>query len=341
MSHSIFQLSTPVAFVVFNRHDCTRRVLGRIKQAAPPLLFVIADGPRSGVEGDVAAVAAVRRIVEEEVDWDCEVVKEYADVNLGLRGRLPSGLTRVFRAVDQAIVLEDDCLPDPTFFRYCEELLDRYRSEPRVMHISGLNLQDGKEFGAQSYYFSRYALPPWGWASWRRAWEQYDVDMLTLPQFKAERRIRSLFRPRLEQFHKQWMFQDAYDDGRDPPARPSGRRPESLRSWDYQWQYAVSSAPALAVHPNVNLIQNIGFGPDATHTRNTHRRWQTNHCQPVEFPLRHPATPTVDEAADARFYRLNVRREVYAYLLKMALPRPLFSAVVRAYRAIGGSRPID
>src|SRR5665648_587346 len=168
---SNFQLKTPVAFIIFNRPETTRRVFAEIAKARPTKLLVIADGPRATHPDDAEKCAVVRAIIDG-VDWDCEVLKNYSDVNLGCKRRVSSGLDWVFDTVEEAIILEDDCLPHPTFFRFCEEMLAKYRDDKRIAMISGDNFQFGKKRTEYSYYFSRYTHI-WGWASWRRAWDNY------------------------------------------------------------------------------------------------------------------------------------------------------------------------
>src|SRR6185369_14461868 len=165
-------LTTPVAFIIFNRPDTTEKVFAEIARARPPKLLVIADGPRAGRAGEADRCAATRAIIDR-VDWDCKVLTNYSDVNLGCKNRVASGIDWVFEQVPEAIILEDDCLPDPTFFRFCEELLIRYREDERISQICGANFQFGRKRSNDSYYFSRYNHI-WGWASWRRAWQHYD-----------------------------------------------------------------------------------------------------------------------------------------------------------------------
>jgi hypothetical protein len=164
-----FQLTTPVAFLIFNRPDTTAKVFEAIRQAKPPKLLVVADGPRPDRPDDIEKCKAARGVVEQ-VDWDCEVLRNYSDVNLGCKKRVSSGLDWVFNTVEEEIILEDDCLPHPTFFRFCEELLDYYRHDERIMVISGDNFQFGRNCTEYSYYFSRYNHC-WGWSTWRRSKE--------------------------------------------------------------------------------------------------------------------------------------------------------------------------
>ena len=163
-------MNTPIVFIVFNRPELTRRVFASIREARPSKLLVVCDGPRSGRPDDREKVAAVRQVIANGVDWPCDVRREYSESNLGCRERVVSGLNWVFALVEEAIVLEDDCLPDASFFAFAEEMLARYRNDPRVLHIGGNNFTSDKYHLSHSYAFSRYGHI-WGWATWRRAWE--------------------------------------------------------------------------------------------------------------------------------------------------------------------------
>jgi len=241
-------LSTPIAFFLFNRPDLAEIVFSSIAKARPKKLFVVADGPRFAEEADACQQS---RTVIEDVDWECEVVTDFSETNLGCKKRISSGLNWVFSEVEEAIILEDDCLPAPSFFNFCEACLDRYRDDERIMMVSGNNFQRGWRNGQDSYFFSKY-VHIWGWATWRRAWQHYDVDMTTWPDYKKAGRIRSICEDPWEQKYWTDVF-DATFDGR-------------VDTWDYQWCYACWSRGGLSILPSHNLISNIGFGPNATHT---------------------------------------------------------------------------
>jgi len=243
-------LNTPVALFVFNRPDTTRLVFEQIKLARPSVLLIVADGPRLARPDDRERCMSVRSIVDQ-VDWPCEVFRNYSEFNLGCRERISTGLDWVFSQFPEAIILEDDCLPNPSFFRFCEQMLERYRDDGRVMHIGGCNFQGGKIWGDGSYYFSRYNHI-WGWASWSRAWRHYDVTMASFPQFVENERIRDLFGEKRVQNYWLDIFQRVYSS--------------TLLTWDYQWTFAMWQQDGLAILPNQNLVSNIGFRKDATHT---------------------------------------------------------------------------
>jgi hypothetical protein len=241
----------PVAFLVFNRPDCTRQVFEEIRRFKPTQLLIVADGPRPSVPTDVDRCEAVRKIVAD-IDWACEVQHNFAEHNLGCKVRVSSGLDWAFSVVEEAIILEDDCLPSEDFFRFCSELLPRYRTESKVMHISGDNFQDGRIRGNGSYYFSRYTHV-WGWASWRRAWQHYDVSMSSWPEARQRGWLRELGLDRVEREYWTGIFERAHAGGID--------------TWDYQWLYTCWRERGVAIQPNVNLVTNIGASPDATHTK--------------------------------------------------------------------------
>jgi hypothetical protein len=193
-----------------------------------------------------------------------------------------SGIDWIFEQVEEAIILEDDCLPEPSFFQFCEEMLTRYRNNDRVSMVSGGNLQFGQQRGLASYYFSRYTHI-WGWATWRRAWQHYDRDIKLWPQFRDEGWIEALFPNKGEQDYWRNSFQMVYDG--------------SLDTWDCSWTFSALLKGMLQVVPNVNLISNIGFGPDATHTHDVgiHANMPT---QPINFPLIHPNFVLQDPEGD-------------------------------------------
>lgn len=244
------QLKTPVAFLIFNRPDTTEQVFAEIAKAKPQKLLVVADGPRADHPEDAQKCAAARAIIER-VDWDCEVLTNYSDVNLGCKRRVSSGLDWVFENVEEAIILEDDCLPSQSFFWFCQELLEYYRNNTMVMHISGSNFQFGHKWCKGSYYFSNYA-EVWGWATWRRAWKFYDVDMKTFPEFLKENKIKNIFKINIVQRYWLEIMSKTFNG--------------TIDTWDYQWMYTVWSQNGFCIFPNVNLISNIGFRNDGTHT---------------------------------------------------------------------------
>ena len=277
-----FRLSKPVAFIIFNRPDTTEKVFNEIAKARPPKLLVVGDGPRSNRDDDAARVTASRAIIDR-VDWPCEVLVNYSETNMGCKIRVSSGLDWVFEQVSEAIILEDDCLPDPSFFRFCEELLDYYRHDQRVGMISGDNFQFGRKYNQDSYYFSRY-IHIWGWATWRDRWiETYDVNMTEWPHIRDQRRLVDIFGDHIEAAFWSSLFEKVY----------AGK----IDTWDYQWAFANWIRNRVGILPAVNLISNIGFGIAATHTvRTSHLANLTAHS--IQFPMTHALEVIKNESAD-------------------------------------------
>jgi hypothetical protein len=278
------QPETPVALVIFRRPDRTKVLLDAIRQARPRRLFLIADGPRPGNAEEELGCERARAVVEG-VDWPCEVTRNFSDENLGLKHRIPTGLDAVFGEVDRAIVLEDDCLPHDTFFRFCDELLERYADEERVMHVAGSQLLRDPPAWSASYHFSRY-VHIWGWATWRRAWRHFDVDLREwhdLERSERESRLRSMFSDESERAHWRYVWDNS---------------PE-IENWDAQWSYALLARNGLAANPNRNLISNVGFGVDATNAIEDPLGIAARPLEGIEFPLEHPESIEPDDAADA------------------------------------------
>lgn len=279
-------MKTPVAFLIFNRPDTTKRVFETIRQAKPAKLLVVADGPRRERPQEEQKCEAAREIINS-VDWNCQVLTNYSEINLGCKKRVASGLDWVFSLVEEAIVLEDDCLPHPTFFRFCEELLEKYRNDRRIMAIYGTNFQGNWKAERQSYHFSYYGCI-WGWASWKRAWNYYDVDMKLWANPDVQSRVKDVIcDPQQYRLRKQ-RFDNMY----------AGK----VDSWDVQWLFACLSQSGLAIVPAVNLIANIGFGEAATHTIDDSSELANLPLMPVAFPLKAPHGVAVDREYDYRLY---------------------------------------
>ena len=295
-------MKTPVAFLIFNRPDTTEKVFTAIRQARPPKLLVVADGPRSDRPGEMEKCRATREIIDR-VDWECEVLTNYSDVNLGCKTRVSSGLDWVFSLVEEAIILEDDCLPDPSFFLFCEKLLNYYREDERIMVISGDNFQFGRKRGGYSYYFSRYNHC-WGWATWKRAWQHYDVEMKLWQQIQDESFLECLLEtPKAIECWRQ-IFQATYD--------------EKINSWAYRWTFACWVQNGLTILPNVNLVSNIGFGTEGTHTTVDNNPFANIHKEKIQFPLQHPPYIIRDARADEFTQNTLFKRSIADRIVRKA-----------------------
>jgi hypothetical protein len=267
-----FNLKTPVAFIIFNRPENTERVFAEIAKAKPPKLLVVADGPRVNQKDDVEKVAATRTIIKN-VNWDCEVLTNFSDVNLGCKIRVSSGINWVFEHVEEAIILEDDCLPNASFFQYCQEMLVRYRLDRRIGMVSGNNFQFGHREIKNSYYFSKYCHI-WGWASWRDRWAgSYDVRMSKWKTICDEYQLVDLVGDEREAKYWGKIFDRVYRGKVD--------------TWDYQWVFANWVEGRISIMPSLNLISNIGFDANATHTTGVSDVANLPTFE-LEFPLKHP-----------------------------------------------------
>ena len=283
--------TAPVALFVFNRPDLTARTFQQIARAKPPVLFVIADGPREGYEQDSRLINQTRAIVDI-ITWPCEVVRNYTDENLGCKRRISSGLNWVFDNVDRAIILEDDCCPSSSFFPFCTNLLDRYHDDPRVVAISGTKVHCPEVETEHSYFFSKY-FQCWGWASWRRVWKNFDEDMQDWPQIYSSGFLRDFTDSYDEQCYWARMFDKQYRGQFD--------------SWAYPMMYNCWQLGGLVALPHVNLVSNIGFDGRGTHTTNTNDPLANFPAQQLGA-MRHP--PKVDRLVSAD--QLTFRRS-YAH----------------------------
>lgn len=266
------QLEVPVAVIVFRRPDVTRRVFAAVSAARPKRLFLIADGPRADRPDEPSRCEEVREIVTA-VDWPCQVETNFAEQNMGLDSRVVSGLDWVFSQVAEAIILEDDCLPDPSFFRFSSELLERYRDWHQIGFITGFNPLE-KSFPFQYSYYFAPTTNIWGWATWRRSWQKYDSEMQSWPAVKEAQLLALLFPDRRAVAHWTEIFERMYH----------GKGPDT---WDYRWAYTCWTRNWINIVPRRNLVQNIGFGIDATHT-SIPARGLVLPASSIGFPLEHP-----------------------------------------------------
>lgn len=286
-----WQITTPVAFFIFNRPNKTEQVFSVIRKIRPTKLMVVADGPRADRldEDDLCRRA---RAVLDDIDWPCEVETCFSDVNMGCKRRLTTGLDWVFERVEEAIILEDDCLPDPSFFRFCSELLERFRENTHIAQISGVNYQCGPKRSSNSYYFSRYNHC-WGWATWRRSWLLNDSEMKAWPSFRDSNGLAQVLTKRRE--IKYWTrILDRVASG-------------EIDTWDYQWTLSCWRHQLVTILPNVNLVSNIGFDSGATHTKVSQCKYANLPTKDMQFPLIHPSDIEVDKIADAYTSRLVYR----------------------------------
>lgn len=284
-------LDTPVTFIMFNRPDKASMVFEQIRLARPSQLFIVGDGPRHHKPGEAELVEAGRAVVDE-IDWSCEVHTNFALENMGARRRVASGLDWVFSQVDRTIILEDDCLPEQTFFPFCDELLERFATDERIAVISGNNHLKGKRVSPESYTFSGTGHT-WGWATWKRVWEGFGGQHGLKDSWTKEE--QKVILSRIPSFVWRQSF---------------GRMLKNaayLDAWDIPFSVHCQERGYLSVVPEVNLVTNIGFGAGSTHTKFESLTLQSPSA-PIAFPLRHP------ERVEVNHYRDIVETRLFMWL---------------------------
>ena len=317
-----FQLTTPVLLIGFNRIGPLRQVFEAIRAARPTKLYFACDGPRN--EGERARCEEVRALARE-VDWPCELHTRFNERNLGLRKGVSSAIAWFFENVEEGIVLEDDTLPVPSFFRFAQEMLEHYRNDERIWVVMGNNLMEdwsGEKDG--SYYFSSHGYgAPWGWASWRREWKYYDVDMKQWPALKASPFLKDFFLSEGEERDVHDMF-DYVHEGR-------------MNSWSYQLDITRIMNHGLNILPNTNLIDNVGFGDDGTHTVSEKDRRNKDDIYETAFPLVHPWHMMVDAQRDMAYFERYIEPTSFRKFknaLKNLLPSSVDEAVTPFFSKI-------
>lgn len=297
------KLDTPVLMLVFNRPDHTKTVFETVRKAAPSRLYVAADGPRKNNTSDIEKCRKTREVFDN-IDWPCEVKIKFRDINLGCGKGPADAISWLFQYEEKGIILEDDCVPDSSFFLFCEELLERYRDDSRVMHIAGTN-HNPKFIRDISYsYFFSQVGHMWGWATWRRAWAMYDIEMSRFDEIKSKDYFKDIYP---NPFIRKYMikkFSETY-------------RGQIKGVWDYQWEFTRIINSGLTIIPRNNLVHNIGFGDDATHTFSSNNYFKNAAVGPIKFPLQHPPFVIKDVQSENKHFN-----KMFRWILK----RKLFSA---------------
>jgi hypothetical protein len=297
--------NTPVLFIIFNRPDRTQLVFNEIKKQKPKKLFVHADGARPGNQDDIQNCLDSRRIIDQQIDWECDIQKIYRTENLGC-GRGPAeAITWFFNNVEEGIIIEDDCIPHQDFFKYCEELLEKYRNDERIMVIGATTYRDDYPCN-YSYTFTIYATMA-AWATWKRVWKQYDFNLLFLNRVELNQKLGeylfSKFEVRKWMTLYDWMVKDGFSD-----------------YWDWQMQFLMFYKEGVAVRPQKNMIRNIGIGVDATHTISYSTEMFVSN-RPIYgcLPLSHPPKVKIDKKLDARYFRIIFKRTFYQRIMQFIL----------------------
>ena len=295
-----FRLTTPVMLCIFKRLDTAKRVFEKIRKAKPEKLYIVADAARDDIPGEAEKVKEVREYIESHIDWPCEVKKNYAEVNMGCGRRMPSGISWVLKQEEEVIILEDDCVPDDSFFRYCQEMLDHYRDNNNIMLISGNNPIASAYEMKGDYGFTKIPFI-WGWATWARAWEKYDFNLTDWPNEKNNPIWKEIFTKKAY-----WLYTAEFDE----------LYKQAFDAWDYQMIYSIVLNDMLCVVPSESHVLNIGFEEESTHTKDA-PEWMKQDVKPISFPIRHNDSIIRNKEFDETYMNLACNHGSVVHIKKM------------------------
>lgn len=293
----------PILLINFNRPQKTKEVIEVIQQIKPSRIYFAVDGPRENHPTDRENCEQVKQLVSN-LTWPCTVFTLFQEKNLGCGPAPASAISWLFEHEKWGIIIEDDCLPDPSFFSFAEELLKYYEHDERVMQISGSNyLPEVKPEPSASYFFSSIGSI-WGWATWRRAWKHYDYHVQDYESVKERGLLKDFFYNRKYTQYVMKMLQQAYD--KDP----------AMSTWDFQWDLAKHLNSGLVIVPATNLVKNKGFTADATHTKEAWPFYDKLKLVPMKFPLEHPKYVFASREYDEQYYVVFHERPLLGRVIK-------------------------
>lgn len=311
-------MKTPILLIVYKRPETTSKVFEAIRKAKPTRLYVAADGPANHTAEELKKISEVRNIATA-VDWACEVKTLFSEINLGCKYNCSRAISYVFQREEQCIILEDDLVPIPDFFLFCETLLDYYKNDSRVFAISGSNFNLNNNFNhmGPSYFFSKY-FQPWGWATWKRAWNYYDSEMKFWPEWKLSNDYKKKLPDKLEQKYWKKIFEAAYKKKND--------------TWDYAFIFSILRAGSLVARSNTNLISNIGFGKEATHTTDVRNKFANIPVKEIMGDsFVHPKKVEQDKSEDYYMFYYPFRGRYYSTL---NLPKRIIKFLLRKFLSL-------
>lgn len=298
-----YTVKSPILFLIFNRPDVTKAVFEKIQMVKPTRLYIAADGPRSGYKNENDLCKETLSVIKN-IDWDCEVKTLFRETNLGCKEAISSAITWFFDQEEEGIILEDDCMPAISFFYYCDTLLEKYRYDARIRHIGGCNLQLGRKWGEATFYFS-HLTAVWGWASWRRVWKDYDKELKNYHEDEVRTELTKIFNDRFLIDSWEHIFREV--------------KANKIDTWDYQYAFLNYFNNALTIHPNVNLISNIGFREDATHTTSPDHAFsnlQLEEITEITYPKYLLPERSADYAIYEHQFQLSARWQEYNHSRK-------------------------
>lgn len=278
------EFNTPILFLIFNRPEETFRVFEKISEIKPAKLYIASDGTREYIQNEIEIVEDLRKNLIEKINWKCEIKTLFRNKNLGCKFAVSSAIDWFFENEEQGIILEDDILPDLSFFRYCSQLLELFKDNEQVMQINGYNPVNFET--ENSYIFSKYGTI-WGWATWRRAWKLYDVEMKEWQNVRNNPEYDYFYLNKKEKKIRQRIFDKVFNN--------------EIDTWDYQWAFAKLLHKGISIFPVSNLIQNIGFHEKATHTKVKPKI--LNKAQKLHFPISHPQKIEISPDFDRKYFR--------------------------------------
>lgn len=304
------KFNTPILLVAWRRPNHLKKVIEAVRKVEPTKIFVAVDGARLGAEysEERKLIEETKQVIEKEIDWECELMINYQEQNLGCEKGVSTAISWFFQNVSEGIILEDDCVPNISFFRFCAEMLDKYRNEDKVMTITGNNFNQLNVFTNEKYYFSRYNHI-WGWATWSRAWKNYNFDFQNWLDLKANSFLDNYLNSKLEANYWSKYFDEIYID-------------KTLDTWDYPWRLNIWQKGGLTVTPVVNLVENIGFDDLATHSKVGSTPKTVELC----WPLKHPSNIKRNIKADNYTFRFHIAVNYFKkHSFKGRLLRKIFS----------------
>lgn len=297
----MYIVKSPILFLIFNRPEETLKVFNAIRTVKPSKLYIAADGPRLQVKTDLFKCQESQKIINL-IDWDCEVKTLINEKNLGCKISVSNSISWFFKNEGEGIILEDDCLPCNDFFKFCDEMLSRYRYDNRIGHISGSNFQNGIKRGIADYYYSKLTNV-WGWASWRRVWDNYDINMSSLDLFINED-VASVITIKKEV--KKIINNNFLNTKKN-----------LINTWDYQYFYSNLIHGFLSIIPNYNLVINIGFGEEATHTKDPSNFHSLKEFDNLPVQILHPKYFQSNMIADEYTFQSKPNNNIRRYLNKL------------------------
>lgn len=288
----------PILFIIFNRPEKTLKVFSMIRKIKPKYLYIAADLPAD--KKDLLLAVKTRKIVEL-IDWDCEIKTKFSKKPLGCKYGVSSAINWFFQNVNMGIILEDDCLPSLSFFKYCDQLLNKYKNNNKIMSISGFNPLDNSFFKDNSSYTFSYYGSIWGWATWKRAWNKYELNMKSWNNKSSKDLIKSNLNSNIQYYFRKKNYDLSYES--------------KIDTWDYAWSYSRIVNSGLSIIPKVSLIKNIGFGKDATHTKSLFNPFSKITQREINFPLVHPLKIEVNRKYDSiYFFKLSILSKIYSLI---------------------------